>query len=237
MRGYANHIGKTRLYKHMGWLVGLMLYSSVSATPVTAEETQSSETFSKANQLLFMTPHLDSIKANQQLIYDLTETVPNQPNTQDTVTLDIALKDGHKTVNTTYLTGERNRWVPAMTDVTGNPIIMLFLQSDVYELAQLNGGQWRHYQKYIKLALEDKAETKPIQFTFHNQAYEGTEIQIQPYLNDPENKRFAHAEYINATYDFVLSDQVPGGIYKVAVYVPSATDPKHGMESKELVLR
>lgn len=237
MTGYHNLTSKLHLFLHPYWLLGLVLYSSVGVLTVQAEETKPTDSFSKANQLLFMTAHFDNVKADQQLVYDLTEAIPDQSKVQDTVTLAITVKDNHKTIDTTYLTGERNRWVPSVTDVPGNPVIMLFLQSDVNELAQLNGGQWRHYQKYIKLALEDKAETKPIKFTFRNQEYEGTEIRIQPYLDDPERSRYSHPEYANATYDFVLSDQVPGNVYKLAVYVPAANDPKQGMDSRELVLR
>jgi hypothetical protein len=38
-------------------------------------------------------------------------------------------------------------------------------------------------------------------------------VRIQPYLHDPMHARFE--KYLRKTYTFVLSDQVPGGLYEL----------------------
>ncbi|WP_020396720.1 hypothetical protein [Thiolinea disciformis] len=218
------------------WLLALGLTS-----PVFAENAEqfNKESFSKANQALFLSPHFKAVKQAGQLVYDVLELRDDQTQIKDSVSLDIKFEQQHMLVQSTYLSGQRQLWVPEFTDPEGNPVLMWFLQSDTNEMARQNGGQWRHFQKYIKLALENEALYETVQVPYRGQVYSGVHIHIQPYVNDPERGRFAKPDFVNAYYDFVLAEDIPGGIYKLAMYVlpKGSSDVNRRIASRELTLR
>lgn len=220
-------------------LLGLVCYGALSISVADTTASNAPETFSKANQALFLSPHFKVVKQAEQLVYDVLELRDDQTQNKDTVTLDIMLDQGHMTVRSTYLTGNRQRWAPDFADPEGNPVLMWFLQSDTNEMARQNGGQWRHFQKYIKLALENDALYETVSVPYRGKHYEGVHIHIQPYVKDPERARFAKQDYVNAQYDFVLAEGIPGGIYKVAMYVlpQGSTDTTRRIASREITLR
>ena len=55
-------------------------------------------------------------------------------------------------------------------------------------------------------------------FELDGKTVNGTDISIQPYANDPMNERYPR--FAKKTYEFILSDDVPGGVYKVVATTP-----------------
>ncbi len=185
------------------------------------------ETFSSANTALFASNHLQNVAVGDTLVYDFKQSAPEQTAIQDTITLTMKEQAGHRQLKVDYLSGERQRWVPEFDDPSGNPVLMLFLQSDITQLEQLTGGQWRHFQKYIKLALEKPETTlESVDIEFHSQQLKGQKISIQPYQDDPYRDRFKNTAYLRKQYDFILSAAIPGGIYKISAYVPAEQNAK-----------
>ena len=63
------------------------------------------------------------------------------------------------------------------------------------------------------MALANGAQVTPQPITYQGRTVDGKVVRIQPYLDDPLHARFEN--YVRKTYTFVLSDEVPGGIYQV----------------------
>ncbi|HPY39813.1 MAG TPA: hypothetical protein PLM98_04805 [Thiolinea sp.] len=200
-----------------------------------AKASPDSTTFSPANTTLFATNHLQLVKPEQTLVYDLQQTGSMVEAIKDSITLKLTAKDVHTEANVEFMTGERNRWTPPFTDPQGNPVLMLFLQNDIHDMEQVNGGQWRHFQKYIKLALE-KADVSETTFSYAGNNLPGKKISIQPYVDDPDNTKFINQAFVKKQYEFIVSNEVPGGIYKITTDVPG-TDANQPIAHKELLLR
>lgn len=210
----------------------------VLSWPLQADNTNAataSEGFSAANTALFATNHMQQVKPEQTLVYDLQQTGSMVEAIKDTVTLKLAQKDAHTEANVEFMTGERNRWVPPFSDPQGNPVLMLFLQNDIHDMERINGGQWRHFQKYIKFALE-KAGTSEASFEYAGKTLQGKKVSIQPYLTDPDSSKFMNQAFVKKQYEFIVSAEVPGGIYKIVTDVPSASTDQP-VAHKELLLR
>lgn len=201
--------------------VGLMLVLP-GLGPVAAEpgeqveqrdQAEQGEQFSKANRLLFFSDHLQGVREGSVIRYDFIKSQPTAERFQDTVELHISRPAATQgaTVNFRYLSGPRAREIPPIENATGNPILLLFLQHDAYEMARSSGGSVRHFQNRIKLALEQSAELTPVSLELNGRKVAGTRIRIAPYLDDPYRERFA--DQAGKVYDFVLSEAVPGGIY------------------------
>lgn len=210
----------------------------VLSYPLQADNTSASTDsngFSPANTVLFASDHMQAVKPEQTLMYDLQQTGSMVAAISDTVTLKLVAKDTHTEANIEFMTGERNRWIPPFTDPKGNPVLMLFLQNDIQDMQVINGGQWRHFQKYIKFALE-QAGVSDINFNYAGQTLNGKKVSIQPYLEDPDKAKFTNQAFINKQYEFIISDAVPGGVYKIATDVPG-TKADQPIAHKELLLR
>jgi hypothetical protein len=206
-------------------LLNIILMLFLGVLPAAGYPTEE-ESFSRANTLLFLSDHLASVTTPARLLYDFRKTGTREDGFSDTVEVQFAeaLAEDGKRVEVNFFTGERARPVPAMTVSEGNPIVMLFLQREVNELGRLTGSSWRHFQKQIKLALENDAEVTPVTVTLEGEAIPATRIRIAPYLEDPQRRQFE--AFAETRYEFTLSDEVPGFVYEIHAVTPgNGADP------------
>lgn len=80
-------------------------------------------------------------------------------------------------------------------------------------MKRLTGGSSNYFRNRIRLALAEAAQMQQVNFSHEGKQVAGQEVSIQPYLNNPMRERFE--KYLNKRYVFILSSQVPGGIYQV----------------------
>lgn len=184
-----------------------------------AGEDNAEEPMSPANTMLFMSDHLATVGQPSTFHYDFQKSGTLEQGFTDTIAMTVTAvaPDGSKDVQLRYFTGERARDFPPVSQARGNPILLLFLQRDVGEMQRLTEGNWRYFQRVIKLAFANGADVKPVEFDFNGQNVKGTEIRITPYLNDSH----AGLEKYNAKYYvFTLSEAVPGWIYQMRSVIP-----------------
>lgn len=180
---------------------------------------------SQAETLLFETDHLARLQAPASLVYAFSKTSNVEPGFSDKVQLDLAKSAGKPKASLQFLSGERVREMPAVDDPHGNPVLLGFLERDIAEMKRLTGGSANYFRKRIRLALAEGAQVTPQAITYGGQQLQGQAVRIQPYLDDPMRARFE--QYVRKTYTFVVSEQVPGGVYQVRTSLgnPGASKP------------
>jgi hypothetical protein len=205
-------------------IVLLLVFFTIPVIGYPVEE----ETFSQANTELFLTDHLDKINIPSSLLYDFRKTGTLEEGFSDTVEIRFAgtPAEDEKQVEVVFFTGERSRAVQPMTVTYGNPVVMMFLQREVNEMGRLTDGSWRHFQKMIKLALENEAEINEVTVPYGDQASPGLKIRITPYLEDPLRDKFE--KFASRYYEFTLSSNVPGYVYQIRT-----VDPGNDAEDKK----
>jgi hypothetical protein len=92
-------------------------------------------------------------------------------------------------------------------------VLLGFLEHDIAEMKRLTGGSSSYFRKRIRMALAQGAQVSLQPITYQGKTIQAQAVRIQPYLNDPMHARFE--KYLHKTYTFVLSDQVPGGLYQL----------------------
>ncbi|MES1925262.1 hypothetical protein [Salinisphaera sp. T31B1] len=190
----------------------------------SADEQSDGDEFSQANHLLFMTDHLANIQPPTELIYTLARTGDGANSYDDHVDLIVEQGDGSaKNVKVDFLTGDRHRYVPDVPNAHGNPAVMMFLQNDVVEMAQRTGGNWRFFQRQIKLALQNAAKVEDTQTEYDGRTVAAKQIVIQPFSNARGHSDDI-ADEMSKRYVFTLSDQVPGGLVEIRSEIPGAGD-------------
>lgn len=206
-----------RLGVHCNVYLGVRLGAAILAWLPAAMA--GAQPVSPAEVLLFETDHLARIKPPASLVYAFRKQSNVEPAYIDTVQLDVSRKQGQLHAALRFLSGERSHALPEIDDVHGNPVLLGFLEHDIAEMKRLTGGAAGYFRKRIRLALAS-AQVKPERISYAGKTVDARAVRIQPYLDDPLHARFEN--YVRKTYTFVLSDQVPGGVYQISTTLANA---------------
>ena len=196
--------------------------AALLTAPGMAGATDDPNDLSAANRALFIDRHLDSIKEPAVLVYGFEKkgTLEKDKAFIDTIEEEVTEvnPNGGKDLTFQFLNGSNNIHFRDFPNQTRNPIFILFLERDVREMERLTEGNALYFRNRIKDALAGYAEMKDVTFDFDGRTLKGTAIRIMPYLNDPLNERYPR--YAKKAYEFILSKDVPGGVYKITATTP-----------------
>lgn len=180
-----------------------------------------------AESLLFQTAHLQNVQAPAILVYTFHKEGTLEPGFDDHIKLTL---DAAHTASLSFLSGARQRMAPPVEKAEGNPVLLAFLERDIADMQRLTGGSSSYFRKRIRLALADAAQVRPQGFYYAGKALDGREVSIEPYRNDPMHERFA--QFTAKRYVFLLSAQVPGGVYQVHTIVPAAVSASERKQAR-----
>ena len=191
------------------------------------------DVLSAANRLLFIDDNLRSVKEPLTLYYDFLHQSIYDDDYKGRVLVKVnRIRDnGRKDLSFRYLSGRHRLRFQARPDMKTNPVFMLFLESDVREMRRITGGSSLFFRSRIRQALAT-AETQPYRFRHNGKELEGHRIILQPYndLAEEEDKIASRLrQFRYKTYEFVLSDAIMGGIYRLRSSVPL---PAEGEDAK-----
>lgn len=186
---------------------------------------------SAAETLLFQTNHLHNVHAPATLRYSFHKEGSAEAGFDDQVQLVLATT--HPVATLQFLTGARQYTAPAVDDPEGNPVLLGFLEHDIAGMQRLTGGASAYFRKRIRLALAGLAQVRPCRFTYGGKSVDGREIVILPYADDPMHARFE--QFVGKRYTFVVSPDVPGGVYQVRAAAAGA-DGKPALVDETLTL-
>jgi hypothetical protein len=174
--------------------------------------------YSEAERQLFVRPHLAAVKPPTRLLYRYERTGTLEPEVSDQATLILGEKTGARTATVDYLSDERKLELPEVAYVDGNPVILHFLEREVRELKRLTGGSVGFYRNRIRKALAGSAQVQETEFRYDGRTVKGTQIRIDPYLDDPARSRFE--KFADRYYVMVLSSEIPGEVYQLKAESP-----------------
>lgn len=188
-----------------------------------------------AEKLLFQTSHLQNVAAPKVLRYRYVRQDAEGASFSDEVLIDVAARngDGSARVSSEFLHGERQLPIPAVEEAQGNPALLGFLERDIAEMKRLTGGSTSYFRKRIRMALAENARIEDVIVAYDGRQVRGQKIVIQPYLNDPMAEKMP--KYLGKQYVFVLSDAIPGSVYRLSATVPGAAPAGKGGAGAALV--
>ena len=176
--------------------------------------------YTKAQILLFDTPHLSNIRSVGSLRYDFDQRGTEVVGFSDSVELFITKvhDDGSKNLRFDFLTGQRRLPFSPVEGYRGNPLVMLFLQHDVVAMARELGGQPNYFRNRLRDALAKGGEIEHFTLSHNGRDLEAVRVTLTPFLGDRYREKFGAHE--NKTYEFVFAEGLPGGIYQIRTSVP-----------------
>lgn len=195
--------------------------------------------FSDAEERLWLGDHLKNIDRPARLYYEFQKTGSFEDGFTDSVFLDI-LKinpDGTRNADMQFFTGGRAQpFSPDnVTEITGNPVLGVYMRGDVHDMSRLTSGNWRYFQRSIKMAFAENASVEPVTIDFAGRSVNGYKVSITPFVKDPRRRLFE--QFAEKRYEFILSDDIPGTIYQIHTVVPDPDGKGQPLIEETLTLR
>ncbi|MDQ0507216.1 hypothetical protein [Xanthobacter agilis] len=209
-----------------------LLLGSALAAPAGAQEVAQEATQEAAQKvaappsaaaLLFDTPQLEAAQPGHALTYRYSRKMTDPelgPSFDDTIKLEVepasaGAPAGARTLKVDFFGPERHRAAGPFEDVTGNPVLILFLENHVADLSGKLLGNPRYFKNAIRAALRDKAEVTPAEFTVGGRAYKGWRVKVAPFAGDPNAKRLRGLDTL--TYTFDVAPDLPGEFVRMTI--------------------
>jgi hypothetical protein len=188
----------------------LALAIALGAPPVLA-----AEDYSAAERLIFMTDQLANVKPPATLGYSFRKSGALEDGFTDHVAITLSAQaDGSCCVGRgEFLSGARQLTLPDVENAHGNPVIIYFLEHDVRDMHRLTKGQDAHFRRLIRMAIYKEAQITDTTLRYRGRDVHAKEVAIEPYTNDAQRARFE--KFARKRYVFLLSDEVPGGVYGI----------------------
>ena len=188
-----------------------------------------------AEKLLFQTSHLQNVPAPGVLRYRYVRQDAEGAGFNDEVLVNVAARnsDGSARVSAEFLHGERQLPIAAVQEAQGNPALLGFLERDIAEMKRLTGGSTSYFRKRIRMALAENARVEDVTVDYDGRQVRGQKVAIQPYLNDPMGEKMP--KYLGKQYVFILSDAIPGSVYRLSAIVPGAAPAGKGGAGAALI--
>lgn len=205
--------------------------------PAPAGQAEAQSPVSAAETLLFLSNHLRQVHAPATLRYAFHKAGSIEKGFDDKV--ELRFLTGKRAPILLFLSGARRRPMTEIDDPEGNPVLLAFLERDIAEMGRLTGGASNYFRKRIRVALAEAAPPHACRVSFAGKSVAASEVSIEPYRNDPRPDRLG--PYLSKRYTFILSDKIPGGIYRLRAAVPAppaqvsktgAAPPPPAQESK-----
>jgi len=194
--------------------------------------------FSNAENKLWMDKHLLNIDKTVRLHYEFEKTGSYEDGFIDDVYLDIIKinEDGTRNAALQFFTEERRQKVSPsnLENITGNPVIGIYMQGDVYEMSRLTEGGWKYFHRQIKLAIADNNESEPVTIELNGKEYQGEKITLYPFESISKKSRLR--EFSDKRYEFILSDEIPGKLYQIWTVINDPENPSVPLVEERLTL-
>lgn len=185
-----------------GLVISFMGLGPASAASIDAEQTY---------DLLFQDGVLDTIARDQELIYQRTVTNQLRPETAERDTGDIALSftdDGTEMAHLEFRQNDKHRAMGVFPASVGNPMIMVFYESAVRDMAESAGGSPFYIRNRVKDALVQPAEIVESEAVVDGKTIPVQTILMRPFAEDPNRDRMQG--FGDLVLSVTVSEEVPG---------------------------
>jgi hypothetical protein len=173
-----------------------------------------------AADLLFDQPHMKNAAPGSTITYDYRRRSgiskgPFGPPLSDTVTL--KLEPGKsaegRDISVVMFSGLNRMPAGPFEDMSGNPVVSLFLENHLRSLAKVLEANPRYLKLAIRKGLREGATVTPAKVTVGGREADGWRVEIQPFAKDAMEQRMRGMDKM--TYTFITSPEVPGQIVSI----------------------
>ncbi len=188
--------------------------------------------YTREQRLLFDTPHLDNVRARASLYYDFHQHGSTAEVIEDReILLEITdVSERGMNLETAFLDAAGNRTY-AVENFRGNPILMFFLEWDVGKMDDASVVSRHHFRHLLRNAFRDAGSEK-VTFAYGGRDVNGHKVSFDPLASKKGDPKYKN--YPAKRYEFIIADDVPGGVYSIATRIPAPTAKGEVLEYTEM---
>ena len=203
----------------------IILYT-VAFFPFFGNSLIKSAELTEVHKLLVSKNHLSNLKTPTKIKYIFRKTGSLEPGFNDRVVMIVPEKDdkGVHNIKFDFFSSYNKEDIKSADYKKNNPIIHAFWEHDIRLMERLTEGSWIYFRKRITWSMSDdyKFNIEPATCTFNKKEVSGKKIELVPYEEDFDSKRFP--KLAKKRYYITICDEVPGMIYEMSTIVPSEKD-------------
>ena len=173
--------------------------------------------------LLFRDGALDDVDRDSVLVYDRDVTNRLRPDTAMRDTGEIALRIGQapdmEMAELEFRQDGRHRAMGSFPASVGNPMIMVFYESVVRDMAESAGGSQFYIRNRVKEALVEPAEVEAGTARVGGKEVATRTIRLHPFEGDPNAERMMG--FGDLELSVIMSDTVPGWYLSLVAEAPA----------------
>ncbi len=179
---------------------------------------------STANVSLFIDEHLQKITEPSRIYYKFTKESSREDSFVGNVVLNVVKvnDDNSKHITFRYLKGRNKVRFPPQIGAKGNPVFMLFFERDARDMQRLTGGNALFFRSRIRHTIA-ATEIIDTSIEFNGKTFSAKQISFQPFLKTKLKTRVSR--YQTKKFVVLLSNEIPGYIYKIETYIKDLEDP------------
>ncbi|WP_245306222.1 hypothetical protein [Roseovarius aestuariivivens] len=188
-------------------ILALLTSMALLTGPALAATVDGQQTY----DLLFKNGTLDDLEHDKQLVY--TRDVINAAKTESAahnsgkIALGISNED-ETLANLMFRQGERYRKMGSFPANVGNPMIMVFYESVVRDMAETAGGSPFYIRNRVKETLVEPSNVEVGEAMLNGHAVQTKTIRLRPFENDPNRDRMKG--FGDLVLSVTMSEDVPG---------------------------
>lgn len=197
-------------------MIAAALAAALAAAPVAADPS--------ATALLFENAHFDKLPDGTVLSYryerDTVDPTKLGGAFEDDIKLTLGAPgpDGRRDIVVQLFSGDRRKPAGPFSQMLGNPLVMLFLEADVNVMKELVGGNPRYLRNKIRAAFRAGGEVEATTVSVDGVDVPAERIRLKPFVDD--SHRAELGAFVEKTYEFVVSDKVPGSLVSIRAVTP-----------------
>ncbi|WP_095590832.1 hypothetical protein [Actibacterium ureilyticum] len=197
-------------------MLAIACAASLWVAPVAAGTTGAQETY----DLLFRDGTLDALPRESRLVYarDVTNSRAPDNAERNTGRIELTIDGSDDMARLRFHQGESFRNMGSFPASVGNPMIMVFVESVVRDMAETAGGSPFYIRNRVKEALVRPAETEEVSIEYGGATIAGQSVTLHPFDGDPNAARMSGFGDLALTV--TMSDQVPGWYHSLRAQVP-----------------
>ena len=201
----------------MTTVIAAALAATLAAAPAKAAE-------ATATSLLFENAHFNTLPDGTVLSYryerDTVDPAKLGGAFEDDIKLTLGTPgpDGRREIVVQLFSGDRRKPAGPFSQMLGNPLVMLFLEADVNVMKELVGGNPRYLRNKIRAAFRDGGNVEATTVTVDGVEVPAERIRLKPFADDTHRAELG--AFVEKTYEFVVSDKVPGSLVLLRAVTP-----------------
>ncbi|RYI34066.1 MAG: hypothetical protein EON48_02300 [Acetobacteraceae bacterium] len=195
-----------------GFLLGAMLAGVACADTIT--------------DTLFAERVFSTLPEGQEIRYALVRSGPDAPGFRPVTDGSIVVNkptDNAPKLSLSLVTDGRSQTLADFSAEGGNPVLLIFLESVVQNMASLTGGSPFYIHNRIKDALGAGGTPTDVSETYADQTVLAQSVTLLPFEADPNADKMG--DFAGLTLRLVVSAAVPGNIVSLSADTP---DPDSG---------